>query len=90
MQKSALVLVPLSDCQYYYLQKQLVKTPEERRAIRKYELKLRYGVTVTSDVITKDDQGWYEQLRIHYFLTIGRPYLMGRDALIARRLSFEN
>jgi hypothetical protein len=76
----------LSDCQYYYLQKQLVKTPEERRAIRKYELKLRYGVTVTSDVITKDDQGWYEQLRIHYFLTIGRPYLMGRDALIARRL----
>ena len=37
-------------------------------------------------MINKDDQGWYEQLRIHYFLTVGRPYLIGRDALIARRL----
>jgi len=76
----------LSEGQYYYLQKQLAKTPEERRAIRKYELKLRYGVAVTSDLINKDDQGWYEQLRIHYFLTVGRPYLIGRDALMARRL----
>ncbi len=76
----------LSDSQYYYLQQQLVKIPEERRAIRKHELKLRYGIAVTSDVINKDDQGWYEQLRIHYFLTVGRPYLIGRDALIARRL----
>ncbi|CAD5976877.1 putative protein SYNPCC7002_B0001 [Planktothrix tepida] len=78
--------IDLSDCQYYSLQRKLSKTPEERRAIRKYELKLRYGVAVTSDLIAKDDQGWYEQLRIHYFLTVGRPYLMGRDALIARRL----
>ncbi len=76
----------LSDRQYHYLQKQLVKTPEERRSQRKYELKLRYGIPVTPELIVKDDQGWYQQLRLHYFLTVGRSYLIGRDAAIARRL----
>jgi DNA primase len=76
----------LSDRQYQALQKQLVKTTEERRSQRQYELKLRYRIPVTRDLIEKDDQGWYDQLRIHYFLTLGRPHLSYRDAAIAYRL----
>ncbi|MGL5082537.1 MAG: plasmid replication protein, CyRepA1 family [Microcoleaceae cyanobacterium] len=83
----AIVIAPdLSGYQYYTLQKQLIKTPVERRSQRKYELKSRYGILVTPDLVVKDDQDWYDQLRIHYFLTMGRAYLKGRDALMARRL----
>lgn len=28
--------------------------------MRKYELKLRYGVTVTPQLVQQDDQGWYK------------------------------
>ncbi|MGF1493306.1 MAG: plasmid replication protein, CyRepA1 family [Microcoleaceae cyanobacterium] len=83
----AIIMSPeLSGYQYQMLQQQLVKTPEDRRSQRKYELRLRYGIPVTPDLVVKDDQGWYDQLRIHYFLTVGRAYLQGRDAVIARRL----
>ena len=72
--------------QYQNLSKKMVKTPLERHAQRKYELKLRYGITVNSDLVEKDDKGWYQQLRTHYFLTVGRQYLEGRDLEIAQRL----
>jgi len=76
----------IGDREYQLLQKQMVKTPGERRELRKYELQLRYGVAVTADLVMKDDRGWYDQLRLHYFLTVGRPFLAGRDAAIARQL----
>lgn len=37
-------------------------------------------------MVTLDDEGWYQKLRIHYFLTIGRQFLADRDSLIARKL----
>ncbi|EAW39113.1 hypothetical protein L8106_02322 [Lyngbya sp. PCC 8106] len=76
----------ISDRQYQALQKKLLKTTAERRSQRKYELTLKYGIPITSDLIEKDDRGWYDQLRIQYFLTLGRPYLSHRDAAIAHRL----
>ncbi|MGB3405199.1 MAG: plasmid replication protein, CyRepA1 family [Microcoleaceae cyanobacterium] len=72
--------------QYQNLTKNMVKTPSERRSQRHYELKSRYGISVTPELVEKDDQGWYQQLRIHYFLTEGRTYLAGRDLEIAQRL----
>jgi hypothetical protein len=72
--------------QYQNLTKKMVKTPSERRSQRKYELKSRYGILVTPELVEKDDQGWYQQLRIHYFLTVGRTYLEGRDLEVAQRL----
>ena len=72
--------------QYHRLTKKMVKTPSERRSQRKYELKSRYGILVTPELVEKDDRGWYQQLRIHYFLTVGRPYLEGRDLEMVRRL----
>ncbi|MBO3462627.1 DUF3854 domain-containing protein [Aetokthonos hydrillicola Thurmond2011] len=75
----------MSDGDYSALQKRLVKNVCERRSLRKHELKLRYGVPVTSELVAKDDQGWYPKLLLHYFLTIGRGNLAERDAAIARK-----
>ncbi len=76
----------LSDSQYQTLQKRLVKTTEQRRLLRKYELKRRYGIPVTAQLVTQDDEGWYPKLLLHYFLTLGREHLAQRDAAFARRL----
>ena len=76
----------LTQKEYQALKKKMVKNGEERRAQRKYELKSRYGLPVTSKLVTKDDKGWYKQLRLHYFLTVGKPYLAQRDGEIARKL----
>ncbi|MEB3226787.1 MAG: plasmid replication protein, CyRepA1 family, partial [Synechocystis sp.] len=72
--------------QYQTLKKRLVKNSQERQQIRKYELAERYGIPVTPELVQKDDQGWYHKLRLHYFLTVGRPFLADRDAKIARLL----
>jgi hypothetical protein len=76
----------LSDHQYNTGQKRLVKTLAQRRAIRKYELKQRYRIPVTAQLVAKDDNGWYQKLLLHYFLTLGRDHLAQRDVAIARRL----
>ncbi|MFM6408861.1 MAG: DUF3854 domain-containing protein, partial [Microcystis sp.] len=76
----------ITESEYRWLKKQLIKSVKERRIIRKYDLSKRYGIPVTPQLVIKDDQGWYQELRLHYFLTIGRQFLCDRDALIARKL----
>jgi hypothetical protein len=44
----------------------------------------RYGIDVTPGLVEKDDDGWYPQLRLHYFLTMGRSHLVSRDASRAK------
>ena len=75
-----------NDNQYQALQKRLVKTPTQRRILRKHELKRRYGLPVTAQLVAKDDEGWYSKLLLHYFLTLGREQLAQWDAAFARRL----
>jgi len=76
----------LNDIEYRELKKTLVKTPADRRALRKYDLYRRYRVPVTRELVQRDDKGWYDKLRLHYFLTIGREYLAERDLRVARKL----
>ncbi|MBR8833260.1 MAG: DUF3854 domain-containing protein [Stigonema ocellatum SAG 48.90 = DSM 106950] len=76
----------ISTQDYSALQKRLVKKIVERRSFRKHELKLRYGMPVTPQLVVKDDSGWYPKLLLHYFLTLGRENLAGRDAALARQL----
>ncbi len=71
---------------YQSLKKRLVKTTSERRSIRKYELKQQYNLPVTANLVELDDKGWYQKIRLHYFLTVGRPFLADRDTLIAQKL----
>ena len=55
------------------------KTQEERYRERKGQLIKRYGVEVTPELVEKDDRGWYPQLQLHYYLTVGNIYLAERD-----------
>lgn len=76
----------LSESEYQVLKKRLIKTDTQRRLLRKYELKQRYGIPVISSLVVKDDQGWYQKLLLHYYLTFGREWLAERDAAVARHL----
>ncbi len=55
------------------------KTKTERLIERKGNLANRYGIEVTPELVEKDDKGWYNQLKLHYYLTIGNIYLAQRD-----------
>ncbi|NEO31326.1 MAG: DUF3854 domain-containing protein [Symploca sp. SIO3C6] len=76
----------ISDRQDQIINKRMVKSLAERRSQRKYELKLRYGIPVTAQLVAQDDQGWYQKLQTHYYLTLGRQYLAERDSTVARKL----
>ncbi|MEM8832288.1 MAG: bifunctional DNA primase/helicase, partial [Cyanobacteria bacterium P01_G01_bin.19] len=66
--------------------KQLIKSIDDRRQLRKYELQQRYHLPITPEIVSLDDEGWYQKIRLHYFLTVGRLYLADRDAKVARKL----
>ncbi|WP_375443277.1 plasmid replication protein, CyRepA1 family [uncultured Nostoc sp.] len=70
----------LSQTELKKLQDKRAKTKTERHQQRKAELSRRYEVEVTPDLVKKDDNGWYPQLRMHYYLTLGREFLTTRDA----------
>jgi hypothetical protein len=70
------------------LKKQRQRTDKENKEIRKYELKERYGLGVTPLLINCDDEGFYSQLRLEYYLKIGREYLPKRDKTVLDNVSF--
>jgi hypothetical protein len=61
------------------LQDQKAKTQPERHTERKHSLELRYAVPVDAGLVLKDDDGWYPQMRLHYFMSVGREFLKLRD-----------
>ncbi|MEL6494881.1 MAG: plasmid replication protein, CyRepA1 family [Cyanobacteria bacterium J06623_7] len=76
----------LDEAQYRYLKKQLIKSIGDRRQLRKYELQQRYHLPITPELVSLDDGGWHQKIRLHYFLTVGRQYLTDRDTKVARKL----
>ncbi|WP_375467185.1 plasmid replication protein, CyRepA1 family [uncultured Nostoc sp.] len=74
----------ISDAELKKLQDTRAKTKTERHQQRKAELSRRYEVDVTPNLVEKDDDGWYPQLRMHYYLTLGREFLTNRDAKRAK------
>ncbi|MEA5551785.1 plasmid replication protein, CyRepA1 family [Anabaena cylindrica UHCC 0172] len=74
----------LTKAEFDKLQEKRAKTKSERQQERKAELAQRYGVDVTPELVGKDDVGWYPQLRLHYYLSLGREFLVGRDAKRAK------
>ncbi len=74
----------LSQTELKKLQDKRAKTKTERHQQRKTELSRRYEIDVTPNLVEKDDDGWYPQLRMHYYLTLGREYLINRDAKRAK------
>lgn len=70
------------DIDYVEYEQLLVKhslTDGERNQINKYVLRQRYGVEVTPWLKLQDDQGYYRQLLIHYYLTNESEYFHVRD-----------
>ncbi|MDZ7965868.1 MAG: plasmid replication protein, CyRepA1 family [Nostoc sp. DedSLP03] len=74
----------ISDAELKKLLDTRAKTKTERYHQRKAELSRRYEIDVTPDLVEKDDDGWYPQLRMHYYLTLGREFLTNRDAKRAK------
>ncbi|HEY9813378.1 MAG TPA: DNA primase, partial [Candidatus Sericytochromatia bacterium] len=54
-------------------------TEQESYKLQKYILQQRYGVTVTPKLKQLDDQGYYQQLLLHYYLTHDSEYFRIRD-----------
>ena len=81
-----------TDTQYQKLKDKRAKTKQERWIERKGNLARRYGndISITSELVSKDDEGWYSQLLSHYYLTVGRPYLIERDSKQLRAIAFTN
>ena len=70
----------ISEIEYEKLKDKLTKTKSERRAERKHALKSRYATgEITPALVGMDDEGLYPQLRLQYFLTLGREFLTERD-----------
>lgn len=69
-----------SDTEYEKSKEKRAKTKQERYRERKTELVKRYGVEVTPELVEKDDSGWYPQLRLYYYLTLGREFVAQHDA----------
>ena len=74
-----------TDSEYVKAKEKRAKTREERYRERKTELENRYDVPVTPDIVEKDDNGWYPQLRLYYYLTIGREFVVPHDARKAKK-----
>jgi hypothetical protein len=73
---SAPVITP---AEYERLKDQRAKTLDERHAKHKHELQRRYPIPITPELKIKDDQGWYTQLRLHYYLTHDPEFVRVRD-----------
>ncbi|MBA2750337.1 MAG: DUF3854 domain-containing protein, partial [Tatlockia sp.] len=79
-QQVVLAEAPASQIEYEALKKKKSKTLEERHSEANYEIKTRYLAKPTVDIVLKDWDGWYPQLRLHYYLSVGNQYLSSRDA----------
>jgi hypothetical protein len=56
--------------EYFELQEQANQTASKRHSKRKHELQRKYAIDqVTPEIKLKDDEGWYTQLRLHYYLS---------------------
>jgi hypothetical protein len=69
----------LSDCEYNSLKEKRELSEGERNQLKRARIERTYGINVTDELITKDDDGWYPQIRLHYFLTVGNQFLGDRD-----------
>ena len=77
-----------SDLELAALKKKASKTKQERHREAKGSLCRRYLTEdITDDLIIKDDDGWYPQLQLHYYLSVGRQYLKSRDTAKLKNLS---
>jgi Domain of unknown function (DUF3854) len=69
----------ISPNQYKELAKKRSRTQEQAYEIKKHELQERYEIPVDAALVERDRDGWHGQIRLHYYLTVGRIFLEERD-----------
>lgn len=69
----------LTEQEYELLQDKRSRTEEENLSERKYQLHKNYGIEVQPTLHILDQNGWYSQARLHYYLTHDSRYLELRD-----------
>lgn len=69
----------LSNSEYDSLKEKRELSEGERNQLKRARIERTYGINLTDELITKDDDGWYPQIRLHYFLTVGNDFLADRD-----------
>ena len=70
----------LSNAEYNSLKEKRELSEGERNQLKRARIERTYGITLTDELITKDDDNWYPQIRLHYFLTVGNDFLADRDS----------
>jgi hypothetical protein len=83
---AAINIDDLDDKGYERLSNQKAKTKTDKQRQKKYSIKKRYQVDVTPDLILKDDDGYFPQLRLHYFLTMGFDNVSQKDQTSAKKM----
>jgi hypothetical protein len=77
----------LDDKEYDKLQDKRSKTVEERLQEEKGRITRRYLTEdVTPQMVQLNDNGWYNFLSLHYFLTVGNSYLLHHDRSTLEKL----
>ena len=69
----------ISNSEYNSLKEKRELSEGERNQLKRARIERTYGITLTDELITKDDDNWYPQIRLHYFLTVGNQFLGDRD-----------
>ena len=65
---------------YEALADKKIKTPEERRSQRLWEIQQKYIIEdVSPDLVLKDDDGWHGLISLQYYLSVGAGFLQARD-----------
>ena len=70
---------------YNQLKDKRAKTSTDRLQFEKADIERRYHVPVTPELVKADANGWHSQLKLHYYLTVGRQHLPAREASSARK-----
>ncbi|MCC2695340.1 plasmid replication protein, CyRepA1 family [Nodularia sp. LEGE 04288] len=87
---AAIDISDLNDLSYQQLANQKAKTKLDRQRERKYSIEKRYGIEATPDLILKDDDGYYPQLRLHYYLAMGFEQAIEKDKKPAQKIKDES
>jgi hypothetical protein len=78
----------LEPSEYELIKEKRAKTEKERLSEKKTAIANRYATKeVDPDLVRADDDGWYGQLQLHYFLTMGRQFLIARDREKVERIT---
>ena len=72
----------LTDKEFSELSRRQNRTTEDRARLQKTYICRKYNVEdVSPELVALDSTGVYTGLRLHYYLTVGRPYLTRKERL---------